>query len=329
MMKAQVINHFGDPSVFEYKEIAKPVVKSGFVLIKVSATSVNPIDTKIRSGAVQYAAPSFPAILHGDVAGVVVEIGEGVKNLKVGDAVFGYAGGVRGTGGALAEYMLVDAQTVVKKPAEFSLREAAAVPLVAITAWISLFTKAQLKAGQHVLVHGGVGGVGHMGVQLAKWCGAKVYTTVLKNEDVAIVKRLGADEVIQAKEEGVSDYVQRLTQGRGFDVVFDTVGRTNLDNSLLAAAENGVVVTTAARSTHDLTPLHNKALSLHGVSVLLPLLNAEFAELGHALSKIAEIIAQGKLKPLLDTRLFNLENAAAAHALLESGQANGKIVIEI
>ncbi len=275
----------------------------------------------------QYAAPSFPAILQGDVAGVVVEIGEGVKNFKPGDEIFAYAGGVRGTGGALAEYMLVNAETAVKKPAELSFREAGAVPLVAITAWTALFTKAGLKAGQHVLVHGGVGGVGHMGVQLAKWCGAKVYTTILKDEDVSIAKQLGADEVIQAKKEEVNDYVQRLTQGRGFDVVFDTVGRTNLDNSLFAAAQKGVVVTTAARSTHDLTPLHNKALSLHGVSVLLPLLNAEFAVLGQSLGKIAEIIAQGKLKPLLDSRLFSLKDTPAAHTLLESGQAHGKIVI--
>lgn len=328
-MKAQIIDRFGDPSVFKYTDVPKPVIKNGCILIQVFATSVNPIDVKIRGGVVQYAAPSFPAILQGDVTGIVVEVGEGVQEFNKGDEVFAYAGGVRGTGGALAEYMLIPAPAAVKKPASLSFREAAAIPLVAITAWSALFTKGQLKADQHVLVHGGVGGVGHMGVQLAKWVGAKVYTTVLNANDIPIVKQLGADEVILAKQEKVEDYVQRLTDGRGFDMVFDTVGGTNLDNSLQAVAPHGVVVTTAARSTHDLTPLHNKAISLHAVSALLPLLNGQFSVLGKALGKITEIIAQGKLKPLLDTRLFNLKDAPAAHALLESGQAQGKIVIEV
>lgn len=206
----------------------------------------------------------------------------------------------------------------------------AALPLVGITAWEALFKKAHLTKGKTILIHGGVGGVGHIAVQLAKWCGAKVYTTVLKNEDFALVKSFGADEVINAKEENVEQYVSRLTNGHGFDVVFDTVGGPNLDKSLIAANINGVVVTTAARSTHDLTPMHNKALTLSVVFMLLPILHNQGREShGKILSELANIVDAGKLKPLIDPHQFTLATAQDAHAFLESGKPRGKVVISI
>lgn len=328
-MKAQLIKKFGDPSVFELSEIATPDLKPGHVLIKVSATSVNQIDCKIRSGAVPAIAPDFPAILHGDVAGTIAAVAEDVKNFKVGDEVYGCAGGLKGSGGALAEFMLADARLLAKKPKSLSVLDSAALPLVSITAWEALFTKANLTNKKSILIHGGVGGVGHIAVQLAKWCGAKVYTTVLKNEDFSLAKSFGADEVINAKEEDVEKYVARLTDNQGFDVVFDTVGGPNLDKSLFAARTNGAVVTTVARSTHDLTPMHNKALSLHVVFMLLPILKNQGREAhGKILAKIAEIVDEGKLKPLIDTHRFTLDTVRDAHTLLESGKANGKVVIE-
>lgn len=329
-MKAQLINKFGDPSVFELSDISKPNIKPGHVLIKVFATSVNQIDCKIRNGAVVAIAPDFPAILHGDFSGVIEAVATDVISFKVGDEVFGCAGGLKGSGGALAEFMLADVNLIAKKPKLLSMLETAALPLVSITAWEALFKKANLTSKNNILIHGGVGGVGHIAVQLAKWCGAKVYTTVLKNEDFSLAKSLGADEVINAKEENVAGYVDRLTNGQGFDIVFDTVGGANLDNSLIAAAVNGHVITTAARSTHDLTPMHNKSLTLSVVFMLLPILSNKGREAhGEILSKISNIVDLGELKPLIDSHLFTLSEISDAHALLESGKAKGKVVLSI
>lgn len=330
MMKAQIMMDYGNPDVFQLQEIPKPILKSGYVLIRVCATSVNPIDCKIRSGAVPGLIPAFPAILQGDVAGVIEAVASDVSQFAVGDEVFGFAGGMAGESGALAEYMLADARLLAKKPATLSMREAAALPVVAITAWTALFSKARLTKEQSVLIHGGLGGVGHIAVQLAKWRGAQVYATLLKEVDIPMVQALGAGTVINANQESVADYVERCTAGQGFDVVFDTVGTANLDRSLTAAANNGTVVTTAARSTHDLTPLHNKGLSLHAVFVLLPIITGAGRE-GHGqiLSEIAALADQGSLRPMLDEKTFTLAQAGEAHAWLESGQARGKVVITI
>lgn len=326
-MKAQVINHFGDASVFELVEMPKPVITSGKVLIKVMATSVNPIDCKIRSGAVPDIAPYFPAVLHGDVAGIVEAVAEDVTAFKKGDEVYGYAGGVRGQNGALAEYLLADARVMQKKPKNASFAQAAALPVVSITAWLALFERATLKKGQSILIHGGVGGVGHIAVQLAKYAGAQVYTTVTKEADIPLAKSFGADEVILSSE-SVDDYVTRLTQGKGFEIVFDTVGGPNLANSLKAAAINGQVVTTAARTTLDLTPMHHKALSLHVVFILLPLvMNENLDSLGKALSEITQLVETSQLKIMLDPHSFTLAEVCDAHRLVESHLAKGKVVL--
>lgn len=329
-MRAQVIRTFGNPSVFTMVDLPLPEMKSGHVLIKVHATSVNPIDCKVRSGAVAAIAPEFPALLHGDVAGVVEAVGEHVTGFKKGDEIYGCAGGFRGMGGALADFMLVDAKLIAKKPKLLSMQAAAALPLVSITAWLALFKKIHLQKNMEILIHGGKGGVGHIAIQLAKWCGAKVYTTVRNDDDFSIVKSLSADEIINVRNETVEAYKKRLTFDKGFPFIFDTVGGANLDNSFVAAAVNGTVVTIAARSTNDLTLLHNKGLSLHCVLMLLPLLNNHHREqYGKILEKITEIVDQGKLKPLVDPHLFTLENVAKAHELLESGNAIGKVVVII
>ncbi|GKU85216.1 zinc-dependent alcohol dehydrogenase family protein [Niallia sp. NCCP-28] len=328
-MKAQLIKEFGDVSVFQLAEIAKPNVCRGHVLIKVGATSVNPIDTKVRSGAVPAAAPSLPAVIHGDVAGVVAEVGEGVTQFKVGDEVFGCAGGFKGTGGALAEYMLADARLLAHKPQNISMEEAAAIPLVAITAWEALFEKGKLREGQDVLIHGATGGVGHIAIQLAKWAGAQVYTTVSTENKLKLAKQLGADAVINYKEQSVQAYVDQYTAGKGFSLVFDTVGGENLDRSFEAAALNGSVVAIAARSSHDLSPLHSKGLSLHVVFMLLKILNEEQRkDHGRILAEIAKVVEEGELRPLVDEQIFTFEDAANAHQYLESGKAIGKIVLK-
>ncbi|PKG21808.1 zinc-dependent alcohol dehydrogenase family protein [Niallia nealsonii] len=328
-MKAQLIKEFGDASVFQLAEIAKPTICRGHVLIKVRATSVNPIDTKVRSGAVPAAAPSLPAIIHGDVAGVVAEVGEGVTSFQVGDEVFGCAGGFKGTGGALAEYMLADERLLAHKPKNISMEEAAAIPLVAITAWEALFEKGKLTEDQDVLIHGATGGVGHIAIQLAKWAGAKVYTTASTENKIKLAKQLGADAVINYKEQSVQAYVDQYTAGKGFSLVFDTVGGQNLDRSFEAAAVNGTVVAIAARSTHDLSPLHSKGLSLHVVFMLLKILNEEQRkDHGRILADIAKVVEEGKICPLVDEKVFTFEEAPLAHQYLESGKAIGKIVLK-
>ena len=327
-MKAMQIKKFGNSQEFLLQEVAKPKIIPKHVLIKVVATSVNPIDLKVRSGAVPAVAPSLPAILQGDVSGVITDVGEGVEDFKVGDEVYGCAGGFKGTGGALAEYMLVDVQLLAHKPKNLKLEDAAAIPLVGITAWESLFERGKLKKGDSILVHGGTGGVGHIAIQLAKWAEACVYTTISSQKKGEIAKRLGADHIINYHEETVNDYVEKYTDGKGFPLVFDTVGGGNLDRSFKAASMNGTVLSIAARSTHDLSPLHAKGLSLHVIFMLLKILDVrKRADHGKILRKITSIVEENHLKPLIDKKIFSIEEVAAAHDYLETGQAIGKVLL--
>jgi NADPH2:quinone reductase len=323
-----VIHKFGAPDVFETAEKEIPSLTAGHVRIKVASSSVNPVDVKIRSGAVAALAPEFPAVLHGDVAGVVDDIGKDVTSLKPGDEVYACAGGIIGLGGALAEYMVADAELVAPKPKNISMSEAGVLPLVTITAWNGVFDRAKVEPEQKVLVHGGTGGVGHIAVQLAKQAGAEVYTTVSTERKAAVAKELGADHVINYRETDVSDYVGEYTGGRGFDVVFDTIGTDIMDRSFQAAAVSGTVVTIAARSTHDLSPLHMKGLTLHVVFMLIPLLTGHGrAAQGEILRRASELVEEKKLKPLVDESDFSFEEVGRAHAHLESGTAVGKIAV--
>ncbi|WP_035830048.1 zinc-dependent alcohol dehydrogenase family protein [Crocosphaera watsonii] len=330
-MKAQVIHEFGPPNVFETSDIPKPKpedIPANHVLIRVAATSVNPVDSKIRSGMVPGIAPALPAILHGDVAGVVEAVGEGVTKFQPGDQVFGCAGGVKGLNGALAEYMVADADLLALKPQSISMTQAAALPLVGITSYEAFIDRAQIRSGQRVLIHAATGGVGHIAIQLAKAKGAKVFATASNPQKLAIAQELGADVAINYRETTVSEYVDQYTNGQGFDVVFDTVGGHNLDKSFEAAALNGTVVSISTRSTHDLSLLHSKGLTLHVVFMLIPLLhNIHRAKYGEILSKLAQLVDQGKIRPLIDPQSFTFSEVAQAHQHLESGQAIGKIVL--
>jgi NADPH2:quinone reductase len=243
--------------------------------------------------------------------------------------VFGCAGGFKGTGGALAEFMLADADLLAHKPKNLTMEEAAALPLVAITAWEALFNRAHLVPGQDILIHAATGGVGHIAIQLAKWKGATVYTTASSQEKLEIGTRLGADVTINYREESVHDYVQKYTDGKGFDVVFDTVGGENLDRSFEAAAVHGTVAAIAARSTHDLSPVHSKGLSLHVTFMLLKILNKDMhKQYGEILKKVAKVVEEGKLRPLVDPNMFTFDEVSKAHEYLESGKAIGKIVLK-
>jgi NADPH2:quinone reductase len=327
-MKVQVIEQFGEPNVFKTMDLPQPKVIPGHVLIRVAATSVNPVDFKIRAGVVKDIAPDFPAVLHGDVAGVIEVVGEGVSAFKPGDEVYACAGGVKGLGGAIAEFLLADAALVARKPKSLSMQEAAALPLVSITAWEGLIDRAKVHAEQNVLIYGATGGVGHIGLQLAKWAGAKVFATASSEKKMAIAHQLGADVVINYHEQTVEEYVTEHTDGKGFDVVFDTVGNDNLQNAFKAAALNGTVVSTLALSTQDLSLVHAKGLTLHVVFMLIPMLHGVGrTHHGEILSKLAQLVDEGKIRPLLDPKSFSFADVAEAHRYAESGQAIGKLTL--
>ena len=328
-MQAQVIHAFGEPEQFRLEIVARPTPGPGEVLVRQHATSVNPVDYKLRRHG-PAAAPALPAILGCDVAGEVVAVGAGVTDFAIGDAVYGCAGGVRGMPGAYAEYINADARLLARKPATLDWRQAAALPLVGITAWEGLVDKARVQPGDKVLVLGGAGGVGHVAIQLAKVRGAHVTATVSSPAKAEIVRALGADAVVNYRDETVADYVGRLTDGIGFDLVFDAVGGDSLNTAMAAARPNGQVITIVASQTYDLSPAHGKGLSLHVVFMPLPmLLNRGREHHGEILRELAQLADAGQLRPLLDTERFALTDMAAAHRRLESGAAVGKVVVDI
>jgi len=292
-MKAMIINAYGGSDVFEHAEIDKPEVSAGHVLVKVSATSVNTVDTMIRQmGQELPLSPPLPAILGMDFAGTIEEIGADVNGFKVGDEIYGCAGGLANLQGALAEYMLADAKLVALKPKSISMREAAALPLVGITAYEGL-VRAGVGKNQKVLVHGGSGGVGHVALQLANYLGADVYSTGGGDAQLSLIESLGATG-INYRSQPVSNYVEAYTEGNGFDAVFDSVGGENMIKSFEAVTLNGHVATTVSMLEIDLTLAHMKGLSLHVIFMLIPMLHDYKREQhGDILSKLATIVDEG------------------------------------
>jgi NADPH2:quinone reductase len=327
-MKAMIIRESGEPTVFQAADLELPKIAPGQVLVRVAATSVNPVDWKIRKLNPPL-APDLPAVLHGDVAGVIETVGPEVRDFTVGDEVYGCAGGVKGTGGALAEFMACDAEFLAPKPTNLSFVEAAALPLVCLTAWEGLVDGANAGWGQTVLVHAGAGGVGHVAIQIAIARGAKVFATVSGPEKAEVVRGFGAVP-INYRDSSVEDYVRDHTGGTGFDIVYDTVGGDNIPNAWAAAKLRGTVISCQTNSTQDLTPLHLKGLHHIGVLMLIPLLHGiGGARHGQIMREITTLAEAGQLRPLLDGAPFALEDVAAAHARLESGQAVGKVVVQV
>ncbi|GGK37888.1 NADPH:quinone reductase [Pseudomonas koreensis] len=315
-------------NTFREAQIERPVPKANEVLVRIVASGVNPIDYKIRTGNAPYAMPELPAILGTDMAGVIEAVGANVSHLAVGDEVFGMVGGVRGLPGSLAEYLAVDADLVALKPKNLSFREAAAVPLVFLTAWEGLVDRAHVQAGQKVLVHGGAGGVGHMAVQIAAALGAEVFATVSPGKR-AIVEGYGAT-AIDYKNVPVEQYVSQFTDGKGFDVVYDTVGGKSLDDSFAAIRLYGHVTSCAAFGTHNLATGSLRSATLSGIFVLLPMLTG-VGRKHHAqiLGYATRLIEEGKVKPLLHAERFSLSQARQAHDAVQQGTAIGKVVIDV
>src|SRR5580698_2842818 len=326
-MRAQVLQRPDDP--FTLTGLPLPTVSAGQVLVRIKASGVNPLDTKIRAGGAAHARVALPAILGMDMAGVVEAVSPQVATFHPGDEVYGMVGGLGGLQGTLAEFMSVDADLLAIKAANLSMREAAALPLVFITAWEGLVDRAQVHAAHEVLIHAGAGGVGHVALQLAHALGAQVFATVSADKK-KIVEGYGAT-AIDYRTMTVEAYVAEHTGGEGFDVVYDTVGGSTLDDSFLAVKTyTGHVVSCLGWGAHKLAPLSFRGATYSGVFTLLPLLTgkgrAHHGDILRAATKLAEA---GKLTPLLSRERFTLETALQAHMAVDSGKTVGKVVVEL
>ncbi|MCX7096380.1 MAG: zinc-dependent alcohol dehydrogenase family protein [Methylococcales bacterium] len=330
-MKAIQMTAVGGPEVLIYQDIPEPeILMPSQVKVKLNAAGVNPVDTKVRRHGLFYNQP-LPAVLGCDGAGTILEIGADVQNFKVGDKVWFCHGGLGREQGNYAEVTVIDARWLSLMPTTFSFVEAAAAPLVLITAWGGLFDRGGLQAGQTVLIHAGAGGVGHVAIQLAKLKGARVLTTVSSEEKAALVKSLGADEAIIYSQNGFVDAVDELTAGKGADLVFDTVSAEVFKASIAATAHFGRLITLLDPGAVDLSEARLRNLLIGFELMLTPMLR----DLHEARDKHIEIlnqcavwIDQGLLK-LHVSQQFALQEAQAAHHLIEAGHTSGKIVLTI
>jgi alcohol dehydrogenase len=332
-MKAFIIDRYGKSEVGHIADRPLPVVTADDVLIKVHAASINPIDLKIREGEFKLILPfKLPLILGCDLAGTVVEVGTNVTRFKAGDEV--YARISKDRIGTFAEFVAILDSDVALKPTTLSMDEAASVPLVGLTAWQALVDRAQLKAGQKVLIHAGSGGVGTIAIQLAKHLGATVATTT-GTSNVEWVKALGADTVIDYKTTAFEDVLH------DFDVVLDTQGGKSLEKSLKVLKKGGQLISIAGApdpqwakdsganwiitlASHLLSfSIRRKAKQL-GVSYSFLFMHAD----GDQLHRIAQLIETGKIRPVVD-RVFPFAQTADALAYSGLGRAKGKIVIHI
>ena len=330
-MKAILMTAAGSPDVLQLREIEKPELPSPqHVLVKLAAAGVNPLDTKLRAKPAYY-PDKLPAILGCDGAGMVEKIGTAVSRFKVGDAVYFCNGGIGDEPGCYAEYTTLHEDYCAAKPANIGLQDSAALPLALITAWEALVERANLQAGQTVLIHAAAGGVGHIAVQLAHHLGARIAVTVSDDKKAGLVHGLGAEKIIHYRTQDFVQEIMNWTEGRGVDVVFDTVGGDTFLRSLNAARIGGRVVsllsTPLALADVQLARLRN--LSLCYELMLTPQvmkLHDERVRQRRILEQGAQLVEAGKIGVLVN-RILPLQEAAQAHRLIEQGGTIGKIVL--
>ncbi|GAF64694.1 NADPH quinone reductase [Bacillus sp. TS-2] len=310
-MKAVVINQYGSKEELVEQEVKKPNAEANQVVVKIEATSINPIDWKLREGYLREMFDwEFPIILGWDVAGVITELGSNITDWKVGDRVFSRPETTRL--GSYAEFIAVDEHLLAKIPDSISFEEAAAVPLAGLTAWQALFTHGHLKEGEKVLIHAGAGGVGVYAIQLAKSVGAYVVTTASeKNHE--LLYSLGADQVIDYKKENFAEVLKG-----DIDLVFDTMGGEVAENSYKVLKQNtGKLITIVGEPDYEAAKSYN--VMAKGIWLQPD---------GKQLQKMAELMEEKKVKSIVGATFpFSRQGIHDAHALSETHHAVGKIVI--
>jgi len=303
-MKAVRIHAFGGPDMLLYEDVPRPEPQANEMLVRVHAAGVNPVDWKIREGF--FGQSPLPQIMGSDFSGVVEARGSDVQEFHIGEAIFGT---VTDESGSYAEYALTTVPQVARKPAEVDHVHAAALPIASLTAWQALFDKANLQAGQKVLIHAAAGGVGGFAVQFANWKGAHVIGTA-SSEHLDFVRQMGADEVVNYRVTPFEDVVREV------DVVFDTIGGETQSRSWKVLKRGGILVSIVQPPPKDVA-------AAHGV-------RGEFHILNHGrkdeLAKIADLAGHGQIKILIAAKL-PLAEARKAQELSQGGHTNGKIIL--
>lgn len=331
-MKAIQMREPGAPDVLTLIELPEPEIRSATdVLVRLEAAGVNPVDTKIRARGT-LVPETLTAVLGCDGAGVVEAVGEGVTRFHPGDAVWFCQGGLGGPHGNYAEYIVVDERVAQPKPASLDFVQAAAAPLVLITAWEALYDRAGLREGQRTLIHAGAGGVGHVAIQLARLAGARVATTISSAEKARFAQDLGAEYSINYREESLRDGLADWTAGSGVEVALDTVGPAVFRETIPLMAVYGDLVTILDPGADlDLKEARNRNLRISLELMLTPQLKGLTAALDHQgeiLRRCGELFDAGKLRVEV-AESFPLEQAAAAHRRLEAGGMVGKFVLRM
>ena len=330
-MKAIQLTQHGEPDLLEITELNDPDIENPTeVKVKLKAAGVNPIDTKLRAGL--YPINTFPVVLGCDGAGIVEKCGSDVTRVKEGDEVYFFHGGVGDIQGNYTEYKVLDERFVALKPKSVDFMQAAAAPLVLLTAWEALFDRAHLAKDQTVFINAGAGGVGHVAIQLAKQFGAKVCTTVSNDEKTAFVKDLGADCIINYKEQDIVEAIMEWTDNKGVDVAMDNVGGAAMQETFPAIRHYGEMVTLLQPDNEvDWSVARFRNIRFSFEVMLSPLLfDLKEAQTHQTwiLEQCARIIDDGKLRiHVSDT--MPLEGVANAHRQIESGHTTGKIVLNI
>ena len=341
-MKAVLIRKHGGPEVLEIADLPKPEPGPGQVLVRVKAAGMNHLDTWVRRGMPGMKLP-MPRVLGCDASGLVEALGPGVGSIKVGDRIFVAPGlccgrcahcldgwdplcaeyGIIGEhcDGTQAEYTLLPEGNVLPLPDSLSFEQGAAFPLVFLTAWHMLVTRAAVRMGETVLVQAGASGVGSAAIQMAKIHGARVLTTVGSKEKGEKVRTLGADEVILYRDTDLRGEVRRLTEGRGVDVIIENVGEAVWDASVKSLSPGGRLVTCGATSGYqgmtDIRYLFSKGLSILGSTM------GSRAEL----RTVARLVGDGRLKPVID-RVMPLDRVAEGHRAMADRTLFGKIILQ-
>lgn len=311
-MKAAQINKYGGSEVVEINENGpKPTVSQGHLLIEVHAAGINPVDWKIREGYMKQMVPlKFPATLGGDFSGIVAKVGKGVPGFKKGDEIYGQASIIRDGSGSFAEFASADANTTAHKPKNMSHVEAAALPLTGVSAWQALMDHIGLSGGKKILIHGGAGGIGSIAIQLARHLGACVAATV-SAKDLQYVKKLGADRVIDYKNQTFEDMLHN------YDAVYDTVGGETYARSFRVLKRGGMIVSMLEQPDPDL-------MEQYGVNAI-----GQFTQVNsERLSRLAELVDKRVIKVHVE-KTFPLEQAGDALEYQKTGHPRGKVVLKI